>query len=289
MALRKHAYWVGFNITCWFPRFIAYLIADTLGLIHYYIIARGSRRNYAANLRVVFPEKNQREIDRITFRAFRVLSRNLADQFRIHRHTPQTMVAHIDIPEEVIARVRSYKGRPVIVATGHLGHWEISASIASAFLGELNSIALPEIYPALDYFYQRARNAIGNNTVILNNATSRTCMRLLKDNRPLAILADRSYTDEGILLDFFGRKALFPTGVAQLAIRFNAVILPYFITRGKGSRFTGHIYDPIPIPPGDDKDAQVETVLKQYIVILEDLVRRYPENWHAFHPVWPPS
>ena len=74
MNLRTCWYWIGFNITCWFPLPVAYLIADILGVAHYFF-AREWRWNYTANLQVLFPEEDIRAINLIVFRAFRTLAR----------------------------------------------------------------------------------------------------------------------------------------------------------------------------------------------------------------------
>jgi KDO2-lipid IV(A) lauroyltransferase len=285
--LRKFLYSFGFRVTWMLPLKAGYVVSDILGVLNF-LLARTSRNNLTQNLQAIFPDKPKKEIRRIVLKNYINFGRNLTELFRMHRTDKHTITSRIDMDSTSIIQKHRDLSSTVIIATAHFCNWELSAAVITEILGELHSIALPDPDPAIDSFYVRAREAIDNYTVPLNNA-SRLCLRLLKQNRPLAILADRSYTGEGMDMEFFGRQCTFPTGVARFALMADVPIIPYFIIRTGTGKFRALTYEPLDIPENGSRDDKIRDILRQYIDILEKLISSYPEFWFAFYPFWEES
>ncbi len=286
LLLRRALLGLGFRAAWLIPRPLAHVISDLIALAGF-LVARRSRRHLTDNLVTVFPEKSRREIRAIVFKSFLNLGRNITEVFRMHRSNKRALTSRFEPNTGHMNTIRTEhaRGRGIIVATGHFCSWEIAAAPLTDLLGELHSIALPYGDPSIDRFFVRARSVIDNHTIMLANA-SRESLRVLRQKKPLVIMSDRAYTKEGIELDFFGRPVLFPTGVAQFAIKFKCPIVTYFIVRTGGARFKILSTDPIRVPDTGTKEERMVSVMRDYVRILERVIRDYPEFWVAFYRVW---
>lgn len=287
VMLRRFLYSFGFRVTWILPLKAGYLIADVLALLNY-LFARTSRNNLTKNLRAIFPDKPKKEIRRIMIKNYINFGRNLTELFRMHRTDKHKIASRTDMTSTDIIQKRRNPSSTFVIATAHFCNWELSAAVITEIMGELHSIALPDPDSAIDLYYVRARRAIDNYTIPLNNA-SKLCLRLLKENKPLAILADRSYTGEGMEMEFFGKQCTFPTGFARFALMFDVPIIPYFIIRTGAGRFKALTYAPLAVPENGSRENKIREILSQYINILEKLIRSHPEFWFAFYPFWEES
>jgi lauroyl/myristoyl acyltransferase len=90
-------------------------------------------------------------------------------------------------------------------------------------------------------------------------------------------------------VQLFGREVLMAGGAARLALRANVPMVPCFMTADRTGMHC-HFLDPIPCPPGRGR-AAAQAMTQQFATQFEQLVRRYPEHWFVFHPVFdvPPN
>lgn len=282
--LRTVLYTFGFRVTWIIPLRIAYIISDILAILN--CLFNKSSRNYlTGNLRVIFPDKKKKEIRRMVIKNYMNFGRNLTEMFRMHRTDKHAIASRTDMDSMKILSENRDTYSSYIIATAHFCNWELSAAPLTEILGKLHSIALPDPDAGVNTFYIRARKAIDNYTIPLENA-SRICLKRLKEKKTLAILGDRSYTGEGMEMDFFGKKCLFSTGLARFALKSNIGVVPYFIIRTGTGRFKALTYEPLRIPEHGSRNEKVRSILSQYISILEELIRTYPEFWFAFYPFW---
>jgi len=287
MTVRTFFYTLGFALSWLLPLRAAYLVADVLAAANF-LFNRRSRRNLTENLRRILPDASAREIRSLVIRNYINFGRNLAEIFRMHRIRDERRIFRFDTESTHLIRKCRESSPAFIFATAHFCNWELSAAPVTEILGELHSIALPDPCPRVNRYYLRARGAIRNHTVPLEKAPRR-CLRLLKQGKPLAILSDRSYTGEGIKVDFFGRPAIFPTGFARFGVMFDVPVIPYFIVRTAPGRFKTLTFPPIPVPPKGSREEKIRTVVSRYVETLEHVVKEHPEFWFAFYPFWEES
>jgi len=90
---------------------------------------------------------------------------------------------------------------------------------------------------------------------------------------------------EGVFVDFFCRKAFTNKGLALLARKTEAPVVPVFLIR-KESGFIVEIGKEVPLIKTDDKTKDIEANTQQYNKIIEDIIRRYPDQWLWVHQRW---
>lgn len=199
------------------------------------------------------------------------------DRNRINRVVKATGLERID---KALA-----KGKGVIILTSHLGNWEYLAAYLT-LNGYKGAVVGRRIYyPRYDRLLVGLRHSVGVDT-LWRNGSVRSMVEVLRQNRLLGVLPDQD-TDkvDGIFIDFFGQPAYTPTGPVVLSLATGASIVPCFITReGKGH----HVYveEPMELTVTCDKAETIRINTERWSTVVEQYIRRYPEQWVWMHRRW---
>src|SRR5947207_2797029 len=178
-------------------------------------------------------------------------------------------------------------GRGVILFTGHIGAWELSSFALSLFGHSLSFLVRRIDNPKIEALIDRARTHLGNRAIDKRSA-AREMLEILRRGETLGILVDLNTLDrEGIFVDFFNQPASTTFMVAKLALRTGAAVLPVFAPWDKArGRFLLKVDPPLSIERTGNDDEDVRRLTQQYTRIVEDYVRRYPEQWLWIHRRW---
>jgi len=130
--------------------------------------------------------------------------------------------------------------------------------------------------------YQREAKGI---TIVPTSDAIRRCVEHLKENKVIALVADRDFSTSGIRMDFLGKKVNLPKGPAMFSWKTGAPIVPMFLIRNKNKAFTLSCSEAI-YPPEQDtqlnEDQIVEEIMRQYIKEIEKKIKAYPSQWLLF-------
>jgi len=179
-------------------------------------------------------------------------------------------------------------GKGGIVITAHIGNWEYGGVLLGQLGYPLMAIALPHKERPVNDLFNHQREVNGMSVVSTQNAY-RTCIERLQNNGLVAIAADRDFSLNGEVLNFLGKKMLFPKGPALLSIKTGAPIIPVFLLRNDDQSFTLTIEDPIfPVGTiyGNVDDMRVIQIMKQYVYLIEKIITKYPSQWMMFREFW---
>jgi KDO2-lipid IV(A) lauroyltransferase len=266
------------------PRPAARAVAQAIGGL-FYALAPRLRRVARRNLTMAMPHLSAVEQKHIVRGVFRNLARMLAEFALFPRYT-RANVGDVIVPdgfENYTAALR--RGRGVIFLTGHLGAWELGAFGQSIYGHPLHVVIRALDNPWLNEMVNRYR-ALGGNRIIEKRDFLRGILEALKKNEVVGILMDQnSSPTEGVFVDFFGVKACTATGMARIALRTGAAVVPAFAF-WEGNRYRLR-FDPALelISTGDaEKDAAANTQL--FTKVLEDYIRHYPDQWLWIHRRW---
>ncbi|MFN2578049.1 MAG: lysophospholipid acyltransferase family protein [Pyrinomonadaceae bacterium] len=178
-------------------------------------------------------------------------------------------------------------GGGVILFTGHVGAWELSSFALSLFGHPLSFLVRRMDNPKIEAIVDRARTHLGNRTIDKRSA-AREMLGTLQGGGTLGILVDLNTLDrEGIFVDFFGRAASTTFLVAKLALRTGAAVLPVFAPWDhERDCFLLKVDAPLSIERTGNEEADVRCLTQQYTGIVENYVRRYPDQWLWIHRRW---
>jgi KDO2-lipid IV(A) lauroyltransferase len=245
------------------------------------------RRHAEINLQLAFPELSAVERGRIERGTFRNLGRLLGEvsQFpRFDRDNISSIVVYNGLENYLNAKAQ---GRGVILLTGHIGAWELSVYAHSIYGYPMSFLARRVDNPLVERLAENQRARYGNRSIDKKNSV-REVLKTLKSGGVVGILADlNSSREEGVFCDFFGVQACTTAGVATLALRTGAVVLPGYLVWDETARIHRlHFEPPIEtINTGNQKeDVQVNT--ERYAKTLEAIIRRHPDQWLWIHRRW---
>jgi KDO2-lipid IV(A) lauroyltransferase len=183
--------------------------------------------------------------------------------------------------------VEQAQTRGVIVLTAHLGNWELLAH-AHGLLGHpVTLIHRPMRNELVDDAIVAVRARAGTRT-IPKKAAAREAIRVLRRGGILAIPSDQNQTTRyGVFVDFFGVPACTTPGVARLAALTGSPVYPVFILReGDSERHRIEILPPVEMISTGDREADIVANTQRCSRIVEDMIRRHPEQWIWFHKRW---
>ena len=230
-------------------------------------------------------EKSDREIRQIAKQVFRNIVHVVFEVgWSLHLH-PKDLDAFFLVKGRANIRAAIRKGKGALILTGHVGNWELMP-VAAVMAGySCNVLYRPMDYAPLDRFFVEARTRFGLK-MIPKDASLLRVFKALKRGEMVAMLLDQNVgLHKGVMVDFFGRPACTSYGLAYIALKTGAPVLPFFVVRdGKG--YTAELGPEIPfIKTGDDrKDLEENT--QQYNKVLETIIRRYPDQWFWVHNRW---
>jgi KDO2-lipid IV(A) lauroyltransferase len=175
----------------------------------------------------------------------------------------------------------------VLFLTAHLGAWELSAFAHSLHGHPLKIVMRPLDNVYLDRLSRHYRTMHGNSTVDKDDFV-RGLLSAMKAGETVGILMDTNMTPpQGVFVDFFGIPACTASGLARIALRTDAAVVPGFTVWDPALRKYRLRFEPAVnlIRTGnDDADAVANTA--SFTKIIEDYVRHYPDQWLWVHRRW---
>ncbi len=239
------------------------------------------------NLRTILnTDKNLEPLVREVFRNF---GKYLVDFFRMDKNmNMQFIQENVKVENLDYIKKALERGKGAIIITAHIGNWELGAVAVSVLGYPLMAVALPHKERPVNDLFNHQREVKGI-TVVPSNVAVRKCIDTLRNNKLVALVADRDFTLHGEVLDFLGRKAFIPKGAALFSIKTGAPIVPCFMTRNPDDTFVLSLEQPI-VPPLEIKETIAQDalikVMRQYTDVIENKIRQFPTQWLMFREFW---
>lgn len=277
-------YRIGQGIALSLPLPWAYRVALLVSDAHY-IFAHGDRRAVTENLRAIFPEKTKRQINTIRIWVFRNFAKYLVDFFRSTTMDRAYVEKRVKIVNLHYIDEALEKKKGVIILTAHLGNWELGGLTMGILGYPLWAVALPHKEKRVNDFFNFQRSSKGVHVIPLGKAV-RACLNVFRENKILALVGDRDFTEKGIMLDFFGKPTFLPEGPAAFSLKSGASIIPAFVVRNCDDTFTLSMEPPLEYIPTGNKEKDLIAVISLYKEIFERYIRNYPDQWYTFRKFW---
>src|SRR5271165_2464455 len=284
--LEYAAAWPFIKILGMLPRRWSRAFGIGLGQAVYLLHAR-LRRVGLRNLALAFPEKTEAERALILRGVFTSLGRQLAEVCHFPKYTRENIeqVVGYDGLENY---ERAYaRGKGVLFLTAHFGGWELSAFTHSLHGHWLHVVMRPMDNPYLDRLIQGYRTMHGNRTVAKDDFV-RGLLGAMKAGETVGILMDTNMTPpQGLFVDFFGIPACTASGLARIALRTDAAVVPGFTIWDRELGKYRLRFDPaLELVRTGDQKADIAANTQMFTKVIEDYVRKYPEQWLWVHRRW---
>jgi KDO2-lipid IV(A) lauroyltransferase len=256
-----------------------------------YIFIYSVRRIVRANVRIILNYRKEKlgvpytekELSQLVKETYDNFSRYLVDFFSIPKWDVRRIEEKVQIENIEFLDEGLRGGKGVLDLTAHVGNWELSGIVASILGYKITAIAIPYLSPVVTKIYKERRNSKGVE-VLLTGSNPKGILKALRQNRILAVLGDKTFTEKGIKTTFLGVESLIPRGPATLAVKTGAFFTAgFFIMEKDRYKF---FFKKINLPSISlPEEEQINYLFNQGIKAIEEVILKYPSQWLNFSPI----
>jgi len=267
------------------PRFVRKGFFRITFSLFYHLSAK-SRLIVLHNLQRSFPEKDTKEIIRIAKGVYHHFAIVAAEFFDLPSITKENIHKWVEVDGLENYHAAIAKGRGVLSLVAHFGNWELMTIAVPFYAQPMHIVYRPLDNPVFDNMVEYVRTMQGNE-LIPKGGSGKRIMELLKENKIIGILSDQNVAAyEGVFVDFFGRPACTGVGLAVMAIRSGAPVVPAFMARQKSGKYKLILKPAMEAVCTEDYQADLQINTQRFTKIVEEIVREYPDQWFWFHQRW---
>jgi KDO2-lipid IV(A) lauroyltransferase len=239
------------------------------------------RRVAHINLSFAFPDWSPEQRNSVIDGVFRSIGRLLTGLARfpsLNAHNILDWISYEGLENYHAAKA---EGRGILVATAHLGNWELSAFAHALMTEPMHVMVRPLDNPFVDPLVEHRRTLSGNQLIYKKEA-ARAVIKALRANEAVGILIDQNTTPaEGVFVDFFGKPACATSAFVKFAYHSGAPVIPGFALWNETcQRYLLHFLPKVELTG----DVQVDT--QRIHSVLESIIRQHPDQWMWIHRRW---
>ena len=278
--------WLVVKLLGLLPRAAARAVGAAIGEIAFSATPR-LRQVGMKNLTIAFPEKSDREREQILRAMYRNLGWQLAEFCQMPHYTldrANQFIRYEGLEHYLATRQRA---QGVLILTGHLGAWELSSFYHSLAGYPMSMIIRRLDNPLIDRLVNGIRCQHGNR-VLHKDDFARGLIAAMRAGETVGVLMDTNMTPpQGVFVNFFGYAACTASGVARVALRTGAAVLPGFLVwEPTEKRYLLHFLPELALVNTGDEDRDAIANTQLFTSTLENVIRRYPEQWLWVHRRW---
>jgi KDO2-lipid IV(A) lauroyltransferase len=257
-----------------------------IAVLAYRLLGR-LRRAGLRNLQLAFPQMRDAERIHLLRLEYRNLGWLLAEFCQMSTYTAacaSRFIRYEGLQHYLAARER---GKGVLVLTGHLGAWELSSFYHSLAGYPMGMVIRRLDNPLVDRMVNRIRCAHGNR-VLHKDDFARGLLAAMRAGETVGILMDTNMTPpQGIFVPFFGVEACTASGLARVALKTDAAVVPGFLLWEESERqYVLRFYPELALASTGDAEADTADNTARFTAVLEDVIRQYPSQWLWMHRRW---
>lgn len=189
---------------------------------------------------------------------------------------------HPEGPGWDIAEAARKEGRPILFVSGHFGNYQAARAAMNVRGYDLGALYRPMNNPYFNAPYVASLSGVGGPTLPRDRRGLASFVKHLRNGGQMALLMDQ-YFESGALLDFLGKPAPTALSAAEMALKYDTLLMPLYAIRAENG-LDFHIRSEPPIPHSDP-----ETMTQAINDSLSAQVREHPEQWFWVHRRWKPA
>jgi len=276
----------GAKLAAGLPRRVSYTLASFLSWVAF-VAMPDKRRTARENVsRVIRKPPDSREATSLVRRMFRSYALYWADFFGLNGRALSRVreLVKLEGIEHLLDALTHGKG--VLLVTAHIGSWDMggAALAAAAELPGVSAVVEPVSTGESDEAVTTMRERRGIKVIPVGRPLG--IGRALRRNEIVLVVSERAIGGDGVEVEFFGEKTVFPRGAAYWSIKTGAPIVPAFCIRQSDGTYVVHIEPAIVPDPDEDTERGVRERTQCVARIIEKYITRYPDQWCMLQPIW---
>ncbi|DAB40315.1 MAG TPA: hypothetical protein CFH81_08960 [Sulfurovum sp. UBA12169] len=292
--MREKIEYQAVKLLLWFakvlPKSFVYGLMYWLTLLVYHTDAK-RRLLTLNNLALAFPEKEEKEIERVSKEVYSELSKTIAEILLMFadRFDIDEAVVNKDEAIEKLQRAIQDSPRGIIAMTAHFSNWELLAhflakhGLPMLVVGREGNNKLIE-----NNITQPFRKRYGNDTTTKKKAIL-SMVKRLKSGGNVGILIDqKAGGPNAVEVDFMGKPAQTITSLATLKQKLDPKIIPFFAARVANGKYRIIMQEPVEYNAQEEQEEEkkIEKMTAKYNEVMESVIRQYPSQWFWMHNRW---
>lgn len=261
---------------------LADIIASSIGKLYYFLL-KDKRNHILTNLSYIFfSEKTpNRFYNYYIKKTFKNFARCMVDFYRLGFITKKELIESVEPVGIENCRAALKLNMGCVLITLHLGNWDYAGAYLAAIGYPMSALVEETTEPEIYNLYTKHRERTGMKTYPIAKSAY-AFLDTIKNNRILAIVADRDIAENGITVNFFSGKRNIPKNLGPIIVKKRLpVVFGYMVLNppNKKQRYLGFIE---PLCFFDDVEEFNHYLVKKF----EEYIRLFPDQWFVFHPEW---
>ena len=261
---------------------VGWVIASVSGLF----LREKMRRTSERVRQVLGPEVKEREILRITRRAWLQLCWGMVEGMRTPRMTTVWVRKIVDLRDFHMISDNMKDGHGMVLAVPHMGNWELAGVTCQRLGVQLMIIVRSQKNPLSDQYLRRLRREAGFESYERESTALAGIVRGLREGKVLAILPDLRAKGAAYRCRYLGAETDIPSGMARFAREAGVPIVPAFAFREGWGRHVLRGFEPIWPDPALDKDEDGRRMTQYVMDCFDRAVREHPDQYFWFNKRW---
>jgi Kdo2-lipid IVA lauroyltransferase/acyltransferase len=257
-----------------------------LSIIFFYLIPM-RKSVVISNLKKAFPNKTKKEIKTIAFNNYLSFGISFLEIMALQNMTADEILALLEVNNLEFAKEKIKAGKGVILLTAHMANWELGAlTMGLALNTQINILVKKQRNRLVANWMSEVREKFTNKEVVLG-VSVRELYKTLLSGGVIGIVGDqRGKKENGVVVNFFNQPTVTFQGFASLGIKNKVPILVGLASRLPSGKYSLNLeeinYENLPEKLSD----QITELNQRYMTILENKIRKNPEQWLWMHKIW---
>jgi len=272
------------RLVCVLPYPLLLWLGKLLGCLYYYLAPRQRDRALAQIQESL--GSSPREAEEIVRELFLNLGQTFLEVMYMPTLSSARMQQYVTIENRHYLDEALAAGKGVAVLAAHVGNWEWLGAALALFGFPVASIVKRQPNDQHTQILNEYRQMVGIEVFTRGTTELVAAAKALKQGRVLGFFCDQDAGPGGIFINFLGKMASTPVGLAVFARKFDIPVIPIFMVRRPQGGHRIIVNRPLTFIKTDDSDADIYRFTAQATQVIEGVIRQYPQEWLWFQKRW---
>ena len=239
------------------------------------------------NILIAFPNFNEKSINEMIDRMWKNIGRIFGEYIHINKFSIiDNSKKKIVFTNRNDAEILKKNNKPIVFFSGHFANFELMAKCLQELGFNIGAIYRPLnnifLNPIMEFIRKKYICPI---QIEKGSNGTKKLIKHISNNNPLALMVDQRLSSS-IRVPFFDQPATTTITPAQLAIKYDALLVPVFLKRLEKTNFEFFIEEPLMINRTNDYDKDIFNITQIMNIKIEEFIKRDPAHWLWSHDRW---
>jgi KDO2-lipid IV(A) lauroyltransferase len=238
------------------------------------------------NILIAFPGLNEKSINGMIDRMWKNIGRIFGEYIHINKFSVIDQKKKIIFTNKNNIEILKKNNKPIVFFSGHFANFELMAKCLQELGFDIGAIYRPLnnifLNPIMEFIRKKYICPI---QIEKGSNGTKKLIKHISTNNPLALMIDQRLSSS-IRVPFFNQPATTTTTPAQLAIKYDALLVPVFLKRLEKTNFEFFIEEALIINRTNDYDKDIFNITQIMNIKIEEFIKRDPAHWLWSHDRW---